>query len=126
MWFLTGLLADRQRVGDLLVGHALGDVVEDLDLARGQRREDRGGVLAVDGQLAELLEDARRDGRLGEDLVVDEVLAADDAPDDRDRGRPGPTSLRMNAAAPALIASNSASSSSVWASTMIPSSGARA
>src|SRR5258708_5576830 len=31
---LDGLLADRQRVGDLLVGHALGDVVEDLDFTR--------------------------------------------------------------------------------------------
>src|SRR4051794_38871262 len=31
---LDGLLADRQGIGDLLVGHALGDVVEDLDLAR--------------------------------------------------------------------------------------------
>src|SRR6185503_7971916 len=44
---LDRLLADRERVGDLLVGHALGDVVEDLDLARGQRREDRLGLLAV-------------------------------------------------------------------------------
>src|SRR5437868_8203601 len=72
---LDGLLADRQGVGDLLVGHALGDVVEDLDLARRQRREDRLGLLAVDGQLAELLEHARGDGRLREDLVVDEELA---------------------------------------------------
>src|SRR4026209_955901 len=53
---LDGLLGDRQGVGDLLVGHALGDVVEDLDLARRERREDRGGVLAVDGQFTELLE----------------------------------------------------------------------
>jgi hypothetical protein len=30
---LDRLLADRQRVGNLLVGHALGDVVQDLDLA---------------------------------------------------------------------------------------------
>ena len=81
---LDGLLADRQGVGDLLVRHALGDVVEDLDLARRERREDRGGLLAVDGQLAELLEDARRDRRLREDLVVDQVLAGDDAADDRD------------------------------------------
>src|SRR6478735_4739682 len=81
---LDGLLADRQRVGDLLVGHALSDVVEDLDLARRERREDRGGVLAVDRKLAELLQDPGRDGWLGEDLVVDEVLAADHPPDDRD------------------------------------------
>src|SRR5438034_10357716 len=81
---LHGLLADRQRVGDLLVGHALGDVVEDLDLARRQRREDRLGLLAVDRELAELLEDARRDGRLGEHLVVDEELALRDAADDED------------------------------------------
>src|SRR3954467_12308402 len=54
---LDGLLADRQRVGDLLVGHALGDVVEDLDLARGEWREDRSRILPVDGELAELLED---------------------------------------------------------------------
>src|SRR5262245_20623006 len=47
---LDGLLADRQGVGDLLVGHALGDVVEDLDLARGERREDRLGLLAVHRQ----------------------------------------------------------------------------
>src|SRR4051795_4551191 len=79
---LDGLLADGQRVGDLLVGHALGDVVEDLDLARGQRREYRSGILPVDGQLAELLEDARGDGRLGEDLVIDQILAADDTSDD--------------------------------------------
>src|SRR5215212_3479710 len=44
---LDGLLADRQRVGDLLVRHSLGDVVEDLDLAGRERREDRSGVLAV-------------------------------------------------------------------------------
>jgi hypothetical protein len=31
---LHRLLADGQRVGDLLVGHALGDVVQDLHLAR--------------------------------------------------------------------------------------------
>jgi hypothetical protein len=31
---LDGLLADRQRVGHLLVGHPLRDVVQDLDLAR--------------------------------------------------------------------------------------------
>src|SRR5688500_10003961 len=31
---LDGLLADAQRVGHLLVRHALRDVVEDLDLAR--------------------------------------------------------------------------------------------
>src|SRR6476660_3260725 len=82
---LDGLLADRERVGDLLVGHALGDVVEDLDLARGQRREDRLRLLPVDGQLAELLEDPRRDGRLREDLVVDEELALGDAPDHVDQ-----------------------------------------
>jgi hypothetical protein len=35
----------------------------------------------------------------------------------------GSTSLRMNAAAPALMASKSASSSSVWARTMIPVEG---
>src|SRR5262245_13911202 len=81
---LDRLLADRQRVGDLLVRHALGDVVEDLDLARGERREDGRGLLAVHRQLAELLEDTRRDRRLREDLVVDQVLAADDATDDRD------------------------------------------
>src|SRR4029077_3411558 len=81
---LDGLLADRQGVGDLLVRHALGDVVEDLDLARGERGEDRGGLLAVDRELAELLEDARRNRRLREDLVVDQELAAGDAPDDRD------------------------------------------
>src|SRR6185312_14438605 len=69
---------------DLLVRHALGDVVEDLDLARRERREDRGCLLAVDGQLAELLEDARGDRRLREDLVVDQVLARVDAADDRD------------------------------------------
>ena len=40
---------------------------------------------AVDGQLAELLEDAAGDRRLGEDLVVDEVLAGADAPDDGDQ-----------------------------------------
>src|SRR4029078_5737871 len=78
---LDGLLADRQGVGDLLVGHALGDVVEDLDLARRERREDRLRLLAVDGQLAELLEDARRDGRLREHLVVDQELALRDAAD---------------------------------------------
>src|SRR6185436_4159181 len=77
---LDGLLADRQRVGDLLVGHALGDVVEDLDLARGERSEDRGRILAVDGELTELLEHARGDGRLREDLVVDEVLPTDHPP----------------------------------------------
>jgi len=38
---LDGLLADRQGIGNLLVGHAPGDVVEDLDLARRQRSEDR-------------------------------------------------------------------------------------
>src|SRR5436309_7921160 len=81
---LDRLLADRQRVGDLLVGHALGDIVEDLDLAGRQRGEDWGRFLSVDRQLAELLEDAARDGRLGEDLVVDQVLAGDDAADDRD------------------------------------------
>ena len=81
---LDGLLADRQRVGDLLVGHALGDVVENLDLARRKRREDGRGFLAVDRQLAELLEHARGHGRAGEDLVVDQVLAGADATDDRD------------------------------------------
>src|SRR4051794_25642547 len=81
---LDGLLADRQRVGDLLVGHALGDVVEDLDLARREWRKDRRRILPVDRELAELLEDARGDGGLREHLVVDEVLAADDTPDDRD------------------------------------------
>src|SRR5689334_9568162 len=68
---LDGLLADREGIGDLLVGHALGDVVEDLDLARREGSEDRLGLLAVDGQLAELLEDPARDGGLREDLVVD-------------------------------------------------------
>ena len=40
-------------------------------------------LLAVDGQLAELLEHPAGHGRLGEDLVVDEVLAAGHAADDR-------------------------------------------
>src|SRR5664280_2540362 len=79
---LDGLLADRKRVGDLLVRHPLGDVVQDLDLARRERSEDGRRFLAVDRQLAELLEDAARHGRLREDLVVDEVLAARDAADD--------------------------------------------
>ena len=56
-----------------------------ISTSRGrQRREDRRGLLAVDRQLAELLEDPRRDGRLGEDLVVDQELAEGDAADDRD------------------------------------------
>src|SRR5215213_7326866 len=82
---LDGLLADRERVRDLLVGHALGDVVEDLDLAGRQRREDRLGLLAVDGQLAELLEDSGRDRRLREHLVVDQELALRHTPDDVDQ-----------------------------------------
>src|SRR6266508_59681 len=82
---LDGLLADRQGVGDLLVGHALGDVVEDLHLARGERGEDGRGLLPIDGQLAEFLEDPAGDRRLGEDLVVDQVLAQEDTPDDRDQ-----------------------------------------
>src|ERR1035437_4170586 len=81
---LDGLFADRQGVGDLLVGHALGDVVQDLHFARRERGEDRGRFLAVDGQLGELLENSARDGGLGENLVVDEVLAVGDAADDRD------------------------------------------
>jgi WD40 repeat protein len=65
---LDGLLADRKGVGDLLVRHSLGDVVQDLDLARGKRSEDGGRLLAVDRQLAELLQNAARYGWLGEDL----------------------------------------------------------
>src|SRR5665811_803310 len=97
---LDGLLADRKGVGHLLVRHSLGDVVENLDLARGKRSEDRRRFLAVYRQFAELLEDAARHRGLGKDLVVDEVFAAGDATDDRDeivgsdvledeRGRPG-------------------------------------
>src|SRR5450759_53504 len=82
---LDGLFADREGVGDLLVGHSLGDVVQDFYLARREGREDRRGFLAVDGKLAELLEDAAGDGRLGKDLVVDEVLARCDAADDRNQ-----------------------------------------
>src|SRR6188508_2717453 len=37
---LHRLLANRQRVGDLLVRHSLRDVVENLDLAGGERSED--------------------------------------------------------------------------------------
>src|ERR1700704_1378355 len=42
---LDRLLADRQGIWDLLIGHALGNVVEDLDLARRQRGENRRGLL---------------------------------------------------------------------------------
>src|SRR3970040_890597 len=58
---LYGLLADAEGVGDLLVGHALGDVVQDLHLAWRQRRKDGLGIRAIDRQLAELLEDATGD-----------------------------------------------------------------
>jgi transposase len=51
---LDGLLADRQGVGGLLVGHPLGDVIQDLHLARGERRENRRSLLAVCRQLAEV------------------------------------------------------------------------
>ena len=82
---LDGLFADREGVGYLLVGHALGDVVQDLYLARREGRKDRRGFLAVDGKLAELLEDTAGDGRLGKDLVVDQVLSGRDAADDRNQ-----------------------------------------
>ena len=50
---LDRLVADGQAVGDLLVAVAAGDAVEDLDLARGQRRDAAGAVLAGQRQLAE-------------------------------------------------------------------------
>ena len=65
MWFFTVCSLIESCVGDLLVRHALGDVVQDLHLARRERREDRGRLLAVDRQRPELLEHPRGDGRLG-------------------------------------------------------------
>ena len=52
---------------------------------RDRRRGDRRGLLAVDGELAELLEHATGHRGAGEDLVVDEVLAGVDPADDGDQ-----------------------------------------
>ena len=72
---LHGLLGDRERVRDLLVRHALRDVVQDLHLARRQRREHARRAGAVHRELAELGEHLRGDGGLREDLLVDDELA---------------------------------------------------
>src|SRR5688572_11742996 len=78
---LDGLLGDRERVGDLLVRLALRDVVEDLDLARRERREDVRRARPVYGELPEYREDARRDRRPAEDLLIDDELPGSNAAD---------------------------------------------
>src|SRR5438046_2652868 len=72
---LHRLLGDREGVGDLLVRHPLGDVVEDLDLSRRQRSEDVRAAGPVHRELAEFGEHLRRDRGLREDLLVDDELA---------------------------------------------------
>ena len=78
---LHRLLRDGQSVRDFLVGHSLGNVVEDLDLAWRERREDVGRARAVHRQLAELGEHLRRDRGSVEDLLVDDELARSDLAD---------------------------------------------
>jgi hypothetical protein len=71
-----GLVGDGEDAGDLFVAVALGDAVEDFDFAWGQWREDAfGGGLHL-REFPELVENARRDKRAGEDVLVDQVFAA--------------------------------------------------
>src|SRR5262249_52916266 len=78
---LHRLVADLEGARDLLVAVAARDVLEHLDLARRERREERLDLSIGVRQLAELLEDAGGDERAGEDALVDQVLAGVDAPD---------------------------------------------
>src|SRR5882672_10924149 len=73
---LHRLLGDGQRVGDLLVRHALSDVVQDLHLTGRKRREDVRRPRTIHGKLAELSEHLGRHRRPAEDLLVDDELAA--------------------------------------------------
>src|SRR6266498_4128362 len=67
---LDRLPADRQLVGDLFVREPARDTVEDLNLARGQRREQRRSLLILGrGQLTELVQHASGHMWLGESAL---------------------------------------------------------